>query len=378
MQLLRGVLFGVLLMVAALTSNAVADDMPTLTRIATNLQNPRGVAVLPDGRLLVAEAGTGYVSDDAADNTGTLSLFEDRNGDGDFDDDGERTPIVTHIPGYNILYQFSPGRDEIVGIGDVLLMDDGRVFYTLDDKFERLAIVKLDADYQMRGYLVERESTLNSLVYDPVTEMIYAAESSRNAVIAVHPDGKVNTVILFPTLASNQQAVPCGLTIDPTTGDLIVTLFSGNLWDYYGEILTFMPGESKVVRVHPVTGVMTDEITDLTTAVDVAVDDAGNLYVVEMTTQWPTTLLAYEFDVFDPDGVPDSGGYARFSGRLTLYPADGGAPVILADDLDAPTNITYHDGALYLSVGQGTPNRPIWTDQGRSRIVGELYKLTLP
>ncbi len=118
-------------------------------------------------------------------------------------------------------------------------------------------------------------------------------------------------------------------------------------------------------------------ITGLTTAIDVAVDDAGNIYAVEMTTRWATPPLTDAFDLYDPAAPPDAGGYPRFSGRVTEYPADGSAPLILADDLDTPTNITYHAGALYVSTGEGTPGRPIWGRNGATRIVGELYKITL-
>jgi hypothetical protein len=61
---------------------------------------------------------------------------------------------------------------------------------------------------------------------------------------------------------------------------------------------------------------------------------------------------------------------------VTLYPSDGGDPVVLVSGLDSPTNITYHDGALYVSVGQGTPGRPIDGPAGLTRIVGEIYRIT--
>ena len=120
-----------------------------------------------------------------------------------------------------------------------------------------------------------------------------------------------------------------------------------------------------------------DVITGLTTAVDVAVDEAGNIYVVEMTTRWATPLLTDAFDLYDPNAPPDAGGYPRFSGRVTRYSAEGGAALILADDLDEPTNVTYYRGALYVSTGQGTPGRPIWGRGSATRITGEIYKISV-
>ncbi len=240
-----------LLIAAALAVGVVAAQTPAITRVATGLQNPRGVAVLPDGRLLVAEAGTGFIPDDPADYTGKLSVFDDLNGDGDYDDPGEIAPVLDHLPGYNIMVQFNPGRDEIVGIGDVLALDDGRAFFTLDDNFTKLSVVALDPSLHRVGDLVTRDSTLNSIAYDPSRGVIYVAESSFNDLAAVTLDGEVKTVAQFGLLAHNQQAVPAGIAVDPQTGDVLVALFSGQLWDYYGSILSYMPGDAKIVRVNP-------------------------------------------------------------------------------------------------------------------------------
>lgn len=353
------------------------DSSFTLTRVATGLQNPRGVAVLPNGRLIVAQAGTGFVSDNERDQTGKLSLLVDLNTDGDYEDAGEKITLFDRLPGYNILYQFNPGRDEIVGAGDVLVLDDGRIFYTLDDNFEVLSIVEVSPDFERVGNFIERDGSLNSIAYDASRNVMIVAESTSNAVSVFSMEGELLDTVFMPLLAHNQQPVPSGVAIDPLTGDILVTLFSGQLWDYYGTILSFMPGDSKVIQLNPDTGEFTDEITDLTTAIDIAIDEVGNRYVVEMTTVWATPTLDHSFDLYDPDGPPDAGGYARFTGRVSMYPADNSAPVILADGLDQPTNITYHAGVLYISTGQGTPGRPIWGENGLTHITGELYTIDL-
>jgi glucose/arabinose dehydrogenase len=103
---------------------------PEITRIAT--ENPRGVAVMPDGRLVVVEAGNGIDTEDRTLETGRVSFFEDLNGDGDYDDPGEIQPIFTQIPSYNTLTVFGTGHDEVGGTGDVVLLDDGRMFITVD------------------------------------------------------------------------------------------------------------------------------------------------------------------------------------------------------------------------------------------------------
>jgi hypothetical protein len=178
-------------------------------------------------------------------------------------------------------------------------------------------------------------------------------------------------------LDSGQQAVPAGLALDPQTGEVLVALFSGAVVDdETGDIILFVPGDAKVVRVNPETSQFTDEITGLTTAVDVAVDGAGNVFVVEMASAF-VDPFPNGFDFFDPNATPLHGGYQRYSGRVTLYPTDGGPPRVLADGLDTPSNITVGpDGALYISTGQGTPGRPIPGPDGPTTIVGEIVRIS--
>ncbi len=130
------------------------------------------------------------------------------------------------------------------------------------------------------------------------------------------------------------------------------------------------------MRVDPQTGRITDEITGLTTAVDVAIDSAGNLYVVELASAY-ADILPRSYDLFNESASPVHGGYLRYSGRLTLYYASGAPPRVIVDGLDAPTNITLGpEGALYLSIGQGTPGRSIPGPNGPRKIVGEILRIT--
>ena len=137
-----------------------------------------------------------------------------------------------------------------------------------------------------------------------------------------------------------------------------------------GRYLPLVPTDASVVRVDPETGIVTDEVTGLTAAVDVAADAEGNVFVVEMAAdhaqlsirEWICSRLTYR---------ALHGGYVRFSGKVTMYPAGRSPPRVLADGLDQPTNVTVGpDGALYVSTGQGTPGRPIPGPGGRTVIVG--------
>ncbi len=357
----------------------------SVERVATGLENPRGIAVLSGGRLVVVEAGNGIDTDDTSNETGRVSVFEDLNQDGDYADADEIVPMITQIPSYNTLTAFGTGHDEVGGMGDVVVLDDDRMYFTRDDPTEGYTadgtspgvnVVEVSPEFRFERNLIVRNATLNALGYDERTGLFYVAESGANRLVEVTTDGDARVVAEFPALGEGQQAVPSGLSIDPTTGDVLVALFSGQVGNYFGNVLSFMPGSAKIVRVNPTTGAQTDEITGLTTSVDVAVDERGNVFVVELTSVWPAARMSRDFDLFDPDAPPDPGGYPRFSGSVTMYPAGGGASFVLASGLDAPTNITYFNDALYISVGQGTPGRPIIGPDGPTRIVGEIYRIT--
>lgn len=363
----------------------VGSSEISIVRVATGLENPRGIAVLPDRRLVVVEAGNGIDSDDPASETGRVSVFGDLNQDGDYEDANEIVPMISQIPSYNTLTAFGTGHDEVGGTGDVVVLEDGRMFFTRDDPTEGYAadgtspgvnVVEVNQEFQFERNLIVRNATLNALGYDERARLLYVAESGANRLIAVTMDGGVRVIAEFPPLGEGQQAVPSGLSIDPTTGDVLVALFSGQVGNYFGNVLSFMPGSAKVVRVDPTTGVQRDEITGLTTSVDVAVDEMGNVFLVELTSVWPAARMSRDFDLFDPGAPPDPGGYPRFGGSVTMYPVGGGDLVVLATGLDAPTNITYANNGLYISVGQGTPGRPIIGPDGPTRIVGEIYRIT--
>lgn len=366
--------------------------VPTeIVRIASGLENPRGVVVLPDGRLLVAEAGRGDDIPGRAVGSGRISLLADLNGDGDYDDPGERTPILTRIASYNSLVHFGgTGHDEVFGLGDLLVMDDGRIFFTRDDPF---AVARRNEEGMFEGdtgiFLVNADSdgftrfarnnaTLNAIVHDPQRGQFYVAASGQNRLMALSLAGELSDVAEFDLLASGQQGVPAGLAFDARTGDVLVALLSGYIYDFYYNGLSYMPGDARVMRVNPDTGQVTTLITDLTMAVDVAIDPAGNVYVVEMTRGWPVALMPLDFDLNDPSLPPDPGGYARVSGRVTLVTPDG-LRFILADGLDTPTNITYHEGYLYVSTGLGTPGRRVMTPDGTIMpIEGVLVRIRVP
>jgi sugar lactone lactonase YvrE len=362
---------------AACTTSRSLDSRDTVTVevILTDLENPRGVALDAEGGLLVAEAGSGDDAADVRQRSGKLTRFIDRNGDGDFTDPGETEPWFAHLASYNAMNVYATGRDEVSGPSDVAVHGDGRVFLSVDGGFDEFALSEISPEGSMGRNLSARSNMTGiGLALDGRT--VFATESTLNQLIEVSLEvGDRREVAAFSTLDSGQQAVPAGLAVDPRNGQILVALFSGVAQANDGSFIPFVPGDAKVVRLNPLTGRVVDEIAGLTTAVDVAIDELGNVFVVEMAAEH-AELFADGADLHDPDAIPRHGGYLRFSGQVKVYPGDGRPPRVLAGDLDAPTNITLgDDGALYVSTGQGTPGRPIPGPGGPTVIVGEVIRI---
>ena len=85
----------------------------------------------------------------------------------------------------------------------------------------------------------------------------------------------------------------------------------------------------------------------------------GNIYVVEMTTRWSTPLLTRRIRPLRSERPAGRGRLSALFRSGDGYPADGGAPLILADDLDSPPISPIIDGrALCLDRARhaGTPD----------------------
>jgi sugar lactone lactonase YvrE len=363
---------------AGCTTSRPPDSPTSLTVdvILTDLRNPRGVAVDAEGGVLVAEAGLGDDAADVTQRTGRLTRFIDRNGDGDFGDPGETEPWFEHLASYNAMNVYATGRDEVSGPSDVAVHGDGRVFLSVDGGFDEFALFEISPERSI-GRNLSRRSNMTGIALALNGRTLFVTESTLNQLIAISLDnGDRREIVVFTPLESGQQAVPAGLAVDPRNGDVLVALFSGVAQAEDGSFIPFVVGDAKVVRVDPQTGEVVDEITGLTTAVDVAIDEFGNIFVVEMAADH-AELFERGADLEDPNLPPRHGGYVRFSGKVTVYPQDGGPPRVLAEGLDAPTNITLaDDGALYVSTGQGTPARPIPGLDGPAVIVGQVLRIT--
>ena len=374
------------------STTITSPQVLTVEVVITDMENPRGVGIDAEGALLIAEAGYGEDADAPILMTGRLTRFLDLNGDGDFLDPGEAERWLDNLYGFNSVNKYETGRDEVSGATDVLVHEDGRVLLSLDGGIDQSGGTFILFELDRHGTVlreINQYSNMTGIGFALDQRSVYATQSTHNSLIEIGlEDGDVREIVTFQDLHSGQQAVPAGLGVDPTTGDVLVALFSGVakaegeacrfvpdvMCD--GRYLPLVPTDAKIVRVDPATGAVTDEVTGLTAAVDVAADSEGNVFAVEMAADH-AQLFHLGVDLFLADLPALHGGYIRFSGRVTMYPADGGDPRVLAEGLDQPTNVTVApDGALYVSTGQGTPGRPIPGPQGTTEIIGEVLRIT--
>ena len=342
--------------------------------LAHGLHNPRGLIPLANGDLIILEAGTGEKL--VGQHSGKISRWNDVDQDRQVDPP-ERTFLREDLYSYNIMEVFNPGRDEVVGLGDGLLRNDQTLIYTRDTGRETTEVVQLDLDDLSEAVLIERPGVINSIALSIDKQTLFLAESTLNQIGAYHFESDYEEVLLFDVLENQQQAVPTGITLD-AEGNLIVSLFSGQLWAYYGETISFMPGDAKIAKVDLTTRTYEYIIEDLTTAIDVVTDSDDNIYFLEMTTAWPSNLISRDFDLYDENSPPDPGGYMRNSGRLSVLLNGSKESRILVEGLDLPTNLSILDHQLFISTGQGTPGRKVWSEKGIFPIEGKIlnYRIT--
>ncbi len=314
--------------------------------VATHLQNPRGMHH-EGNTLLVSEAGNG---DPASAPSGGLIQLIDANADGDYLDQGERRTLLTGQPSRNIFDVVR--RDEVFGMAG---MDAG-------DGVVMVALAFFGGPstlFTVKGDAVEpwgrTHGNINDVAYDPGRKLWYGASSTTDEIVQLLPGNGSQRVLKLPTLASGQDAVPGYLLHDPVTGDLLVSLFSGSPEGEEGGAGTeLVPRSAAIVRVSPDAKSWAPVITGLTVPTDLVVGEDGSIYVLEFCDAFLDPIATRE--AMTQTG---HGGFRRFSGRLLRIDRKSGAVEVLAEGLDAPTNLARAPGGLYVAEGMGTPGRLI-------------------
>lgn len=334
--------------------------------IADGLTNPRGLAVAADGTVYVAQAGAG--GDECVTVTMEGEEFERCLGEtGAITSiaDGDQEQVVSGLASLTF-------GDEIVGAHDVVIGEDGtlHVIMGLGGPPETRDAFSDAAD--PLGYLV---SVTAAGAVDPVVDIsayeaaanpaggpvdtnpfslvmlddggYVVSDAGMNALLHVAADGTISTLAVFPNKMADappflelpegtqipMEPVPTGVAQGPDGA-----FYVGQLTGFPFEV-----GAASVWRVEDMNGdgdalddgETTAYASGFTNIIDVAVDDAGNLYVLEM---FHNGLL----------NITDDPSTAV--GALYRVGEDGTQTEILSGLLVAPTGLAIGaDGAIYVA-----------------------------
>lgn len=338
---------GVLLL--GLLGGGAGAAAPAGTVVASGLANPRGLVVLPDGTLYVAEAGT---SGDEAftppapypPSTRGTSGRVTRIAPG-----GAKTTVVGNLPSLSLGGNDNPfvlGAQGLVSAGGALWLATGAMPNGHPPAPNAGVVLRIDAQTGATSQVADLaafERANNPDGYELTANpyglargadgALYVADAGANTLLRVDPrGGQVGLVTAFGGVPgpgpnpqrggkSERDPVPGGLALGPD-GALYVALLTG---------FPVVPGSSTVLRVSP-AGTVSEVVAGLTAATGVAFGPDGRLYVTE-------------YGQFDQVAT---------GGRVLRVTAAGGTEVV-ADGLSSP-NFPAFDarGNLYVAVNSNT------------------------
>ncbi len=331
-------------------------------RVASHLDNPRGLIVLNDRHLKVALAGTG------SGDTGAIVSLRDANGDGIFAGDGEREVILAGQPSANAIDIVR--RDEVFGPASIAT-GDGMTMATVAFFGGPSIVFRIDGPEVVEWGKVH--GNLNSITYDSGRAEWYAVSSTSDAIVRLRRGKGADRVIKLPPLDQGQDPVPGYLRYEPRSRSLMVSLFSGSIvGEEGGDGSELALRAGKIVRVDPESKNTTVVIEHLTAPTDLVLDPCGNIYVLEMCDAFLDPI-----QTLDNLDNPGHGGFRRFSGRLLRVDTTNRDVSVIATDLDAPTNLALLGDKLYVAGGMGTPGRMIPGPAGPTRLIGYIDRLDL-
>ena len=323
----------------------------TNTRIMSGLNNPRGLALGPNGALYVAEAGVGGAGPCIVNTvnerrcfglTGSITRLLNN----------VQARIVTGLPSHAL-----PGGDAGIGPNDLSFQGTGGMFVVIGLGFDPAARPSFGPGGEHLGKLLQisaggeiREAGDVSAYEDKVNpakgpvdtnpfgvlalpSVRIVADAGANALLSVVASGLVNTVAVFPSRPERiTDSVPTSVAVGPD-GAYYVGELSG---------VPFAAGAANVYRVVP--GLPPQVFrSGFTTVTDIDFGPDGSLYVIEHST-----------------------GPAFFArpGDLVKIAPDGQRTILVAN-LERPTSVPVDsDGSVY------------YTNRGITAGAGEVWKYT--
>jgi sugar lactone lactonase YvrE len=324
------------------------------TVVASGLNNPRGLDFAPNGALFIAEAGVGGDGPKIPGAEGEMQfglsgsvtkLFK-----------GEQTRVITGLPSLGGEGGFGAVGPAAISFGQqghaFLAIGLGQppavrssllppaaasmaVLFQMNQNGKVKAVADLGAFEAANDPDGHGPDTNPNGVLSDTAGGVYVTDAGANALLHIDARGRVTVAAVFPDRLIPtppflpqppfgpqfpMQAVPTNVVRGPD-GALYVSQLTG---------FPFPVGGANIYRVVP-GSTPTVFASGFTNVIDLAFDDAGNLYVLEI----------------DQNGLAADGA----TGRLVRVPAGGGDHVTIASDgLVMPGGLAIGpDGALYVS-----------------------------
>lgn len=324
--------------------------------VAKGLDNPRGLAIGPNGTLYVAEAGKGGTGPCGVNAEGGKACYG-KSGAVTRLKDGAQRRLIKGLPSYageDGAAATGPHDVSVLGRADSLKLfvtvggfvteDGGPRAVSGDDRFSSLLRAQGGEVKRVADLLAYEEKNnpdgqqIDSNPYSMVASKgkLVVADAGANDLLKVKR-GEISTLAVFPDRAVEG---PGGETVQMDSVPDAVAKAPGGAY-YVGE-LTGLPFPVRGARVYLVVPGMSSVgirpvvyARGFTNIIDVAVGPKGGLYVLEIAKKG---LL----QAFSPEG--------DFTGRLVHLSPNGERKVVASKGLVAPTSVAVGPkGAVYVS-----------------------------
>ena len=353
-----GLALGALSSASLLVLGAAGQAAPTykVKTLVTGLASPRGVAIAPNGQLVLSEAGRGGSGPCITSGTGSQVCYGESGALGLFDfSTNAYSRALTNLP--SLAQQSAPLYPEATGLNKLTFDASGQLYGvfgfdgTADPSplpspgkewFGRtVAINLLTKTLTPLGNIAAFEDSQNpdgqNIASNPWDLVVsggetYVTDAGGNSLVKVDSANQVSLVHVFPNKNVNTpanaplppsfpavfpaQAVPTGLTIGPD-GALYIAQLSG---------FPFAPGSADVFR-YDFGGLVTTFASGFSNLVDIATGPDNSLY-----------LLQYSNDF-----------WAAPSGSVLKLGLDGSVETLFSDLANPTALAVAPDGKIYVA-----------------------------